>query len=124
MADDQEQKVRGRWELCQVDGWMAGAAGSLCHAMLPRSGNAPWRRCSDGERAAGQGLQGLWPQRLEPSLVVRSQSLSECKLHAKRTGAGLDGRLSSLDPQPVGIMRPPFWSMPLLYTWFALAVYK
>lgn len=97
--------------------WMAGAAGSLCHAMLPRSGRAPWRRCSDGEGAAGQSLQGLRAQRLKPSLVVRSPSLSEYKLQAKWTGAGLDGRLSSLDPQPVGIMRPLFWSIPHLYTW-------
>lgn len=62
--------------------------------------------------------------RLEHSLMVRSQSLSECKLQAKRTGAGLDGRLSSLGPQPVGIMRPPVWPMPHLYTWSAPAVYK
>lgn len=59
MADDQVQEVRGRWRLCR---WMAGAAGSLCHAMLPRSAKAPWKRCSDGEGAAGQGLQGLRPQ--------------------------------------------------------------
>lgn len=74
--------------------WMAGAAGSLGHAMLPGSGTAPWKRCSDGGGAAGQGLRGLRPQRIAPSLMVRSPSLSECKLQAKRTGAGLDGRLS------------------------------
>lgn len=66
--------------------------GSPCHAMLLRSGKVPWRRCSEGERAAGQSLK---PQRLEPSLVVR--------VNLCQGAPGPDGRLSSLDPQPVGL---------------------
>lgn len=45
---------------------------------------------------------GLRPQRLEPRLAVRSQSLPGCRLQAKPKAASLGGRLSSLDPQPVG----------------------
>lgn len=56
MANDQVQKVRGRLELYR---WRAGTVGSPCYALPLRSGKTPWRRCSNGEGAAGQGFHSL-----------------------------------------------------------------
>ena len=54
---------------------------------------------------------GLRPQRPEPSLGVRSQSLPGCKLQAKRMAAGPGVRLSSLDQWGLGPgpRQPPSW---------------